>query len=156
MASTQIIQTRAMPPQKIMTINPPGASSIITAGFLNQQNQNKLQNQLGAGKKRRIKSRGGAAVVQVPPVSSSAPNPQLTGQNYTDLTKLASTSQSNAQYDNLAQNGGTKRNNSYYKRGGNWPKWACLSGGKKTKRSKSKRNKSKRNKSKRNKSKRRY
>jgi hypothetical protein len=155
MASTQIVQTPAMPPQKIIPINPPGASSIITAGYLNQQNQNKLQNQLGAGKKRRRKSRGGAAV-QVPPVSSSAPNPQLTGQNYTDLTKLASTSQSNAQYDNLAQNGGTKRNNSYYKRGGNWPKWACLSGGKKTKRSKSKRNKSKRNKSKRNKSKRRY
>ena len=156
MASPQIEQTTGLPSQKIMPLNPAGASSIITAGFLNQQNQDKLQNQLGAGKKRRRKSRGGAVVIQVPPVSSSAPNPQLTGQNYTDLTKLASTSQSNAQYDNLAQNGGSKRNKSYYKRGGYWPKWGCLSGGKKTKRSKSKRSKSKRSKSKRNKSKRRY
>jgi hypothetical protein len=149
MDSTQIIKTQAMPPQTLIPLSP-GASSPMSAGIINQQNQNKLQNQLGAGKKRRRKSRGGAAVIQVPPVSSSAPNPQLTGQNYTDLTKLASNSQSQSQYDNLAQSGGTKRIKSLYKRGGYWPKWGCLSGGKKSKKhsykikTKSKRNKSKR------------
>jgi hypothetical protein len=151
MSSSQIIQTSAMPSQTLIPL-PPGASSPMAAGVINQQNQNKLQNQLGSGKKRRRKSRGGASVVQVPPVSTSSPNPQLTGQNYTDLTKLASTSQSNAQYDNLAQKGGTKRMRSYYSRGGYWPKWGCLSGGKKSKKysykikTNSKRNKSKKTK----------
>jgi hypothetical protein len=123
---------------------PPGANSPMNAGVINQQNQiNAQMNLIGS-------SKGGAPVVQVPPVSSVAPNPELTGNNFKNLTQLAQQQQTDASFDNaktpqetaaiqhqqqsLYKSGGYKRKRTFSKRGGSWPKWGCLSGGRKTKR----------------------
>uniref|UniRef100_A0A6C0KMA0 Uncharacterized protein n=1 Tax=viral metagenome TaxID=1070528 RepID=A0A6C0KMA0_9ZZZZ len=137
-------QSTAMPAQKFTPL-PPGANSPMSAGIITQQNQAKNQMTLiGAGLKRRIRG-GGAQMVQVPPVPSGAPNSSLTGSNYKDLTQLAQNQQSQAVYDK-AQNpddtaliqqqtlsGGSLR-------GGYWPKWECLSGGRKSRNCKKLRN----------------
>lgn len=146
MSDNTIIQSKAMPSQSLVPL-PPGATSPMNAGYINQQNQIKSQMNLVGS------SKGGAPVVQVPPVSSSAPNSQLTGSNFKDLTQLAQTAQTNSTFDNaktasdtdalqqqqqsLYKSGGAKRKSAdkrKYKRGGSWPNWRCLSGGKKTKR----------------------
>lgn len=140
--SETIVKSSAMPPQSKINVQP-GATSPGNSAYIAQQQQIKAQmNLIGS-------SKGGAPVVQVPPVSSSSPNPQLTGSNFKDLTQLAQTQQTQAAYDkattsqdtstiqqqqqSLYKSGGTK-----YKRGGSWPKWGCLSGGLKTKRKGSK------------------
>jgi hypothetical protein len=133
--------------------NAVGATSIYNSAYITQQNQNKLQNQLGAGKKVKKMRGGDQTSIQVPAPPSYSPNPELTQGNYTQLTKGYSDLKAQSTFDNLAQSpksGGKKRIKSLYKRGGYWPKWGCLSGGKKSKKhsykikTKSKRNKSKR------------
>jgi hypothetical protein len=135
--------------------NAVGATSIYNSAYITQQNQNKLQNQLGAGRKVKKMRGGDPTSIQVPAPPSYSPNPELTQGNYTQLTNGMSNLQAESKYDNLAQppkSGGKKRIKSTFfsKRGGYWPKWGCLSGGKKSKKhsykikTKSKRNKSKR------------
>ena len=151
MSIEPMIKSSAMPAQTVIPL-PPGATSPMNAGYINQQNQIKSQmNLIGSGKRKR--SRGGAPVVEVPPVSSSAPNSQLTGSNFKDLTQLAQTQQTQAAFDtaktasdtasiqqqqqSLYKSGGSKIKSGSkrkYKKGGSWPKWECLSGGKKSKR----------------------
>jgi hypothetical protein len=145
MASTNNEQNPLNGPLKPNAV---GATSIFNSAYITQQNQNKLQNQLGAGRKIK-KMRGGlSSSMQVPAPPSYSPNPELTQGNYTQLTKGMSNLQAESKYDNLAQppkSGGSKRIKSTFfsKRGGYWPKWGCLSGGKKSKKNKSKRNKRK-------------
>ena len=136
-------QSTAMPAQKFPPL-PPGANSPMSAGIISQQNQAKNQmNLVGAGLKRRI--RGGAQMVEVPPVPTSAPNSSLTGSNYKDLTQLAQNQQSQAVYDKAQSPSDTaliqqKSLSGGSFRGGSWPKWECLSGGRKTRNYKKLRN----------------
>ena len=111
MNSNQIVPPNAMPVQQLPTY-PPGATSPMNAGLKLQQQQTANQMALigssgGSLKrsyraKRRHKkySRGGAAQVQVPPVPAGTVNPQMTGNNYTQLTKLAESQSSQAVFDN--------------------------------------------------------
>lgn len=144
--SGTMIKSTAMPPQPKNTLQP-GATSPMNSAYIASQQQTKAQmNLIGS-------SKGGAPTVQVPPVSSSAPNPGQTSDNFKSLTQLAQTAQTNSTFDNaktpqetaalqdqqesLYKSGGFKRRG--YKRrgnksGGSWPKWECLSGGRKTKR----------------------
>jgi len=136
MSVEPMIQSSAMPPQSKNTLQP-GATSPMNSAYIASQQQTKAQmNLIGS-------SKGGAPTVQVPPVSSSSPNPGQTSDNYKDLTQLAQTQQTQSAFDNaktpqqtaaiqqqqqaLYKSGGSKR-------GGSWPKWGCLSGGRKTKR----------------------
>ena len=125
-----------IPTQKPFT---PGANSPNSSAFLSQQNQNKLQNQLGAGRRKK-KLRGGAQnSIQVPAPPSYSPNPAATQNNFTQLTTATVNLQAQSAMDSLAQppkSGGSK---SSYKRGGYWPKWGCLSGGKKSNKKRNKR-----------------
>jgi hypothetical protein len=158
MGSTNIISNTAQQPYKT-TPFPGGANSIHTAGIVQQQNQNTAQNNLISGTgggKRRIK-RGGAAQgppqVQVSTLPSYTPNAGPANTTNTQIASLAVNTQNNAAYDktvngNQAQvaainanqqavynkTGGSRK----YKKGGSWPIWGCLSGGKKSKRNKRK------------------
>jgi len=98
----------AMPPQ-VKPEYPLGASSIMTAGIVNQNNQAARQNALigtGGSKKKYRTIRGGAVatnaspVVQVPSVPSGSVSPEATGANYTEITKLAQQQVGDALYDN--------------------------------------------------------
>ena len=146
-----MIQAGAMPPQTVPAM-PAGATSPMSAGVKLQQQQNANQMALigqgksGGSKRRRSMKRGGAAVLQVPPVPAGTVNPEATGGNYQALTTLASNQQSQAVFDTATtpaqtaslaaqqqadyKSGGSRRG----KRGGSWPVWGCLSGGKKSKR----------------------
>lgn len=152
-----------MPPQTTQPF-PPGANNMFTAGIIKQQQNATAQNALtqGGGVRRRRHSkkrknvRGGA--IAVPPVPSSAVDKGATTNNYTDITSLSANAQNNASYDKTTnpgqvaaisaqqqstKTGGSKRR---MKRGGSWPKWGCLSGGKKTRKRHKKRRKSNRHK----------
>jgi hypothetical protein len=141
MSVEPMIQSSAMPPQSKNTLQP-GATSPMNSAYIASQQQTKAQMSLIGS------SKGGAPTVQVPPVSSTSPNPGQTSDNYKALTQLAQTQQTQSAFDNaktpqqtaaiqqqqqaLYKSGGSKRRRS--KRGGSWPKWECLSGGRKTKR----------------------
>ena len=148
---SNMIQSTAMPPQVVPTM-PAGATSPMSAGVKLQEQQNASQMALigqgksGGSKRRRSMKRGGAAVVQVPPVPSGTVNPQATSGNYQALTTLSQNQQTQAVYDtattpaqtaaiqqqqNAMYQGGSSRRG---KRGGSWPVWGCFSGGKKSRR----------------------
>jgi hypothetical protein len=169
--SNNIIQSSAMPKQTITPLAPgatsPANSALITSQLQTQQHMALIgQGKSGGTKKYYKKYRGGSApVVQVPPVSSGTVNPQQTASNYTGLTKLAQDQQTQAVFDNaknpgdtaalqaqqeaIYKSGGSKKRTN--KKGGSWPKWGCLSGGKKSKRrtNKNKKNKKSRKNSRR-------
>ena len=159
--STQdrVVQTGALPPNTTKPL-PPGASNIYTAGMITQQNQAQQQATLaqngGIRKKRksRMRMRGGAApVVVVAPAPSYSPDPAATNANNTDIAKLANDAANRAAFDNTTSpsqvaeiaaqqqavyngKGGKKWSSSRKlgKKGGSWPIWGCLSGGKKSRR----------------------
>jgi hypothetical protein len=169
-----IVANDAMPQQTVKPF-PGGANNIYSAGVVEANNQNALQNALinpsSGGKKRKYRFKGGAAEVLVPPVPSYAPGSSQATTNNTALTSLALKTQNGAAYDNTVNSspaevasisaqqnsvyygsGGSIKKKSIskskYKKGGSWPKWGCLSGGKKTRRNK-KKHMSKRRKTKR-------
>ena len=79
--SGTMIKSTAMPPQPKNTLQP-GATSPMNSAYIASQQQTKAQmNLIGS-------SKGGAPTVQVPPVSSSAPNPGQTSDNFKSLTQL--------------------------------------------------------------------
>jgi hypothetical protein len=145
-----MIQSTAMPPQVVPAM-PAGATSPMSAGVKLQEQQNTNQMALigqgkSGGSKRRYLRRGGAAVVQVPPVPSGTVNPDATGGNYQALTSLSQNTQTQAVFDTATTpaqtagiaaqqqalyKGGSSRRG---KRGGSWPVWGCFSGGKKSRR----------------------
>jgi hypothetical protein len=143
----------------------PGARGPMDNGVKMQQQQTDSQMALigetkAGGKKRKM--RGGEAPVapqvQVAAVPAGAVNPQATGENYKGLTQLAQQQQTNATFDNAktpsetaalqsqqqslysGKGGSKKRMNKRMtkrmnKKGGSWPKWGCLSGGKQSRKS---------------------
>ena len=139
--TTNVKQATAMPAQTMQSY-PPGAYSMMTAGPALQQQQATAQQNLiktsgGRRRKHRRSLRGGNGMVAVPPVPVSAPDPDYTRANYTALTNLAEVGASQAVFDTAqtpadtaaiaTQTGGSKK-------GGSWPMWSCLSGGKKYRR----------------------
>jgi hypothetical protein len=174
MSNQQIIQSDAMP-QQVLTTMPPGSRGPMDAGVKMQQQQTASQMALIGGRKIRGSRRncmskfmskfmrgGVAPVVQVPPVSAGAVNPQATQANYTDLTKLTQMQAGQAAFDNAktpeqtaeiaaqqqalysGKTGGSS------KRGGSWPVWGCLSGGKKSRKCRSRGRKGRKSKSRKN------
>jgi len=140
-----MIQSNAMP-QQVLTTMPPGSKGPMDAGVKMQQQQTNDQMALigksgGSRRNRGLRLRGGATpVVQVPPVTAGSANAQLTGDNYKDLTALAQQQQTQAVYDSAKNPGDTAAKQAQQeaiykggnKKGGSWPKWGCLSGGKKS------------------------
>jgi hypothetical protein len=138
-------------PAQVVPAMPAGATSPMSAGVKLQQQQNESQMALigqgkSGGSKRRSMKRGGASVVQVPPVPSGTVNPDATGGNYQALTSLSQNTQTQAVFDTATTpaqtagiaaqqqalyKGGSSRRG---KRGGSWPVWGCFSGGKKSRR----------------------
>ena len=121
---------------------PSGSNSIYTAGQITQQNQAKLQTSLAqnGGVKKSRKMKGGTTSVLVNSFPSYTPNQAGANAANTEIASLALSTQNNATYDNVntqsevakiaasqsqGKTGGSKR-------GGSWPVWSCLSGGKKS------------------------
>jgi len=161
----RVVQTDALPPNKVPPLEAgasnPFDSAIIKQ---NNQNiaQNTLAGNLkqSGGKKR---YRGGAAllsfaqtpVVQVAAAPSYAINKDATNDINTQITGLAVSNQNNAAFDGLTNSspgataqiaaqqqatysgkGGVKsKSRKHLKKGGAWPIWGCLSGGKKSRKS---------------------
>ena len=137
------IKAGAMPPQTIKPLAA-GATSPMQSAQIQQQQQVQQQMALigkgktGGGKRsKRRKFRGGAnnAQIVVPAVQPGAVNSTQTQTQYADLTALASKQQSQAVFDSgntaavaATQKGGRKM------KGGTWPVWGCLSGGRKSRR----------------------
>jgi hypothetical protein len=139
---------------------PPGSNSIYSAGVVEQRNQSQMQTDLvkksggsrRSGSRRRTRSRrmrGGQPMVAVQPAPSYAPDKTATNNNNAALTELAQKTQNNAAFDKTTsqsqvatistqqQNiyngkGGKKKYRKNGKKGGSWPHWGCLSGGKLT------------------------
>jgi hypothetical protein len=159
-----IVANDAMPPPTVKPL-PAGANNIYSAGVVQSNTQNALQNSLvnrsGGGKKRKYGFKGGAAEVLVPTVPSYAANQSGAQTNNTALTTLSLKAGNAAAYDNTVNsnqaqvaNISAQQNKVYYSgggpikkksmsksksmKGGTWPKWGCLSGGKKTRRNKKK------------------
>ena len=158
-SNERVVNTGAVPANTTKPL-PPGANNIYSAGTITQQNQAQQQATLaqngGIRKKRksRMRMRGGAApVVVVTPAPSYAVDKSATNANNTDIAKLANSTQNNARFDNTTSQaqvaalsaeqdsvykgtGGRKWSSSRKlgKKGGSWPIWGCLSGGKKSRR----------------------
>jgi len=156
MSNPPTIKTNAMPEQVLSTM-PPGSKGPMDAGIKMQQQQTAEHMALigetkTGGSKNKRKIRGGATtpVATVPPLSSGAVNPGATQANYTDLTNLALKQQTDSTFDNArtpgdtaalqaqqqalySGTGGSKKRMT--KRGGSWPVWGCLSGGKQSRKS---------------------
>ena len=140
------------------TQKPIPGGSIYTAGVVAQKTQAEQQTALVGSQKGGIKKSrliGGDATVPVPQPPSYAVDKGGTIANNKALTQLAVSTQNNSAYDTASsqadtakiaaqqaaiqvKNGGSKkrrssRKKSTNKRGGSWPVWGCLSGGKKTK-----------------------
>jgi len=150
-------------PEQVLPTMLPGARGPMDNGVKMQQQQTDSQMALigetkaGGSKHKRNKRKmigGEAPQVSVPPVPAGSVNPQATGENYKGLTQLAQQQQTNSTFDNAktpsdtaalqsqqqsvySGKGGSKKrmNKRVTKRGGSWPKWGCLSGGKQSKKS---------------------
>jgi hypothetical protein len=138
---TPIIQSTALPTSTTKPF-PTGSNSIYTAGVVEQRNQSQIQTNLvkksGGGKRY---MRGGQPMVAVQSAPSYAPDKTATNNNNAALTELAQKTQNNAAFDKTTSQSqvasiSTQQQNVYNgkggKRGGSWPHWGCLSGGKQT------------------------
>ena len=154
-----VVANNFMPPPTVKPF-PGGANNVYSAGVVQSNTQNARQNALinpssGGGKKRKYRFKGGAAQVLVPPVPSYAANQGGAQANNTAITTLSLKTGNAAAYDNTVNgnqaqvaNISAQQNKVYYSggrsikqksmKGGSWPKWGCLSGGKKTRRNKKK------------------
>ena len=185
MSNPPMISSSAMPPQVATPMPPGSTSPMNAGVKLQQQQTTGQMNLIGQGKtggsSRRGRGRGkrrsmrgqkmrgqkmrgrkmsgqkmrGGVGVQVPPVPAGGVNPAATGDNYKDLTTLATNQSSQSVYDGAKTPGDTaavqaQQIGGSRKRikGGSWPVWGCLSGGKKSRRKscKCKRRKNKRTK----------
>lgn len=155
MGDQRIVKTNALPENTIKPL-PPGAKGIGDAVSISLTNQYKMQNTLtnqsGGIKKNKMRLRGGSPPVVVVGSAPSYYDQNLssaTNANNIKLAELANKVQSQQSYDNTVgksqasvaeissnndklyygNKGGSKRRRSS-KRGGSFPKWGCLSGGK--------------------------
>lgn len=132
-----IISAKAMPPQTITPLATGATSPMASAQIQQQQALQKQMSLIGkTGGSRRLK--GGASLIQVPPVQPGTPNQTQNTNTMKDITRVAVTQQEQAKFDNQVKTGGKymKKNkymkkSKYMKKGGTWPVWGCLSGGKK-------------------------
>jgi len=152
MSNPKIIQSTAVPPQ-ILAPMPAGATSINDAGIKIQQQQAQSQTALAKTGGSKRKMRGGAVpVVQVPNPPSYSVNKGATQDSYTQLTKVAQDQQNGSTFDTAqtsadtaalqaqqqALYSGTSKGGSKKRiRGGSWPVWGCLSGGKQSRKGRS-------------------
>ena len=157
----KVVDTGAVPDNTSKPF-PIGSNSIYTAGVVLQKNQAQQQTTLsqGGGIRKKLKYKsplmriGGASpVVVVAGSPSYAVDKTATNANNTQLAKLANDAQNSAAFDNTTSQsqvaeiaaqqqavyngkGGKKWNS--HKKGGSWPIWGCLSGGKKSRKYKKK------------------
>lgn len=117
----------AMPQQPISPLQT-GASSPAQSAIMTQKLQTDQQIKLIKGGRRKRRYRGGNAIIVPAPPPGSVNQSETTAQ-YASLTKLAEQQASQAVYDkgNTATVASTQK-------GGSWPVWSCLSGGRRTKR----------------------
>ena len=122
--------------------------ALIGKGGAKRRKSRKLRSgKLSGSKLRGGKLRGGAngvannSQILVPPLQTGAVNHEQTAGQYADLTALASKQQSQAVYDRgntaaiaASQQGGKRLKGEKRLKGGMWPVWGCLSGGKQTRR----------------------
>ena len=162
MSSQQrVVQTGALPVATTKPL-PPGANNIYTAGVITQNQQNAGQNALIGNKQLggRKRYRGGnPPVVSVVSAPSYAVNKTETNDINAQITGLAVSTQNNAVFDgtvgassgataaiaaqqqatyNGTKGGSKSKSRKYLKKGGSWHsamQWGCLSGGKKSKKS---------------------
>jgi hypothetical protein len=159
----RVVQTGALPPNTV-TPFPAGSNNVYTAGVVTQTTQANLQNTLGGnnktGGKKRYRGGANPPVVTVPPAPSYDPNKGATIANNTQIAGLAVSAQNNAAFDktvngnpgdtaviaaqqqatyngtSVPTKGGSKsKSRKHLKKGGSWPVWGCLSGGKKSRKS---------------------
>ena len=175
-SQTRVVQTGALPPNKVPPLEAgatnPFDSAIIKQNNLNNAQNTLAGNPKQSGGKKRY--RGGAAplspaqtpVVQVVAAPSYAVNKDATNDINTQIAGLAVSNQNNAAFDGLTNaspgataqiaaqqqaiysgKGGSKsKSRKHLKKGGSWPIWGCLSGGKKSRKSRrSRRRKSRKN-----------
>jgi len=156
MSSQPRVVPGALPPKEVAPLEP-GAKGYMDSVIIKQNNQANLQNSLAGNKQSGGKKhyRGGAnpPVVQVVPASSIDPNKSATNANNEAIAKLAINNQNGAAYDGTVNGnpsdtaiiaaqqantyygtkGGSKsKSRKHLKKGGSWPVWGCLSGGKKS------------------------
>ena len=131
-------------PEQVLSTMPPGSKGPMDAGIKMQQQQTAEHMALigkTGGSKRKMRGGTTTPVATVPPVSSSAVNKGETQANFTDLTNLALQQQTGATFDNAKTPSDTAAlqaqqqavysgTGGSYKKGGSWPVWGCLSGGK--------------------------
>ena len=157
-------QTNGMPEQVLSTM-PPGSKGPMDAGIKMQQQQTAehmaLIGETKGGSKRKMRGGATTPLATVPPVSSAAVNKGETQANFTDLTNLALQQQTGATFDNAKTPSDTAAlqaqqqavysgTGGSYKKGGSWPVWGCLSGGKKSRKCRSRGRKGRKSKSRKN------
>jgi hypothetical protein len=158
----RVVQTGALPPQT----RPPleaGSSNVFNSAIQKSNNQTASQMALIGGRKKRYRGGANSPVVQVAAAPSYAVNKDATNDINTQIYGLAVSNQNNAAFDGLTNgnsgntaiiaakqqetytgNGGSKfksksKSRKHLKKGGYWPVWGCLSGGKKSRKSRSSR-----------------
>lgn len=153
----RVIQTDALPPNKIEPLEA-GSNNVFNSAIQKSNNQNATQMKLIGGRKKRY--RGGATQpphVQVVAAPSYAVNKAETNDINTKIARLAVSNENYAAFDGTVNGnsgdtaviaaqqqatytgkGGSKsksksKSRKPLKKGGSWPVWGCLSGGKKSK-----------------------
>lgn len=169
MSSQQRVLPGALPPKEVSPLEA-GAKNPFDSVIIKQNNEANLQNSLAGNKqsggKKRYRGGANPPVVQVVPTSSIDPNKAATNANNEAIAKLALSNQNNAAFDGTVNGnpgdtaiiaaqqqatytgkGGSKsKSRKHLKKGGSWPVWGCLSGGKKSRKSRrSRRRKSRKN-----------
>jgi hypothetical protein len=116
-----IVSAKAMPPQTIIPLATGATSPMSSAQIQQQQAVQKQMSLIGkTGGSKRRKMKGGTTFIQVPPVQPGTPNYTQNTNTMKQITQVASIQQEQAKFD------------SQVKKGGSWPVWGCLSGGKRS------------------------
>ena len=152
------VSSLAPPPQQIAQTNGSIFNTVNSKMTTSSANQNCLTtgNCSKSGGKR-YKSKGGASTMVAPPLYNPVPDGGTSQTNANNITKSTVAMNVNSGFDACAGkgagcttgveasqqqilNGGRRRRKSRgsSKRGGSWPKWGCMSGGKKSRKHKNK------------------
>jgi hypothetical protein len=148
--SNSAVSSLAPPPQQITQTNGSIFNTVNSKMATSSANQNCLTtgncNKTGG---KRYKSKGGASTMVAPPLYNPVPDGGTSQTNANNITKSTVAMNVNSGFDACAGkgagcttgveasqqqilNGGRKKGRGSSKRGGSWPKWGCMSGGKKS------------------------
>lgn len=160
----RVVQTGALPPNNIQPLEP-GSPNVFQSAIQKSNNQTASQMALIGGRKKRYRGGAAPLspapaqppVVQVAAAPSYAVNKSATNDINTQIAGLAVSNQNNAAFDGTVNGnpgdtaviaaqqqatytgkGGSKsksKSKKHLKKGGSWPVWGCLSGGKKSRKS---------------------